>query len=368
MDHPVPWSQRTLLGQTRTRPSWFPRVSGWLDQGYTYANTGTGRLAIAPEMNRFGDRYQLNQVALNLDKPCAGPDYNWGYYLQLFAGADAYTLTGPGDIRNTNPNFGGVVRQARVQCHLPLLTDEGVDVVVGRQGSPMGYESYMAPQRPFYSLSYQWFYAEDGADTGCWTTVHLDCRWDLMAGATLGSNTFFTLRDHGACEIVQLKRWLNEAHRDYWCATLINGPQSVGKNFIAYPGSLATVVELRGQVAITDRWTQVVQANLGWDQRTQIAGLGRWAGVLGSSIYRISADWAIQARYEWFDDANGVRTGVAANYEELTGGLVRNWGERLQLRPEIRGDFADRPAFGPLDSPHRRRGQLTLAMDCVWAF
>lgn len=350
-------------------PAWVPEVSGWVEQGYTASSSGSGRLAVAPEMNRFGDEYTLDQLAVTLQRRCDAEQLSWGYYLQMFSGADASTLQGPGDIRNTNSRFGGVVRQARVQTHLPWLTSGGVDVVLGRQGSPMGFESYMAPLRPFYSLSYQWFYAEDGADTGCWTTGHLDRRWDVMYGVTLGSNTFFTLRAHHPCQVAQVKRWLDDEHRAYWCATLIAGDQAVGKNFIAYPGTFQTVLELRAQVDAGPRWTHAAQANVGWDDQTLVASVGRWAGLLGASTYHWTRVWDVQGRLEWFDDENGVRTGVATSYYAVTGGLVAHcWGSRLLVRPELRGDFAGQRVFGPLDSLDRKREQLTAAVDCVLNF
>ncbi len=187
------WPASSDWFDSPVRPDWAPQLSGWLEQGYSYANTGAGRLAVAPEMNRFGQEYLLNQLAITAQKQCDADELSWGYYVQMFSGADASTLQGPGDIKNTNPRFGGSVRQARAQFHLPMLCSGGVDVVIGRQGSPMGYESYMAPLRPFYSTSYQWFYAEDGADTGVWTTFHVSPQWDCMVGTTLGSNTFYTL-------------------------------------------------------------------------------------------------------------------------------------------------------------------------------
>lgn len=363
------WPPSWRSGGDVTAPAWVPEVSGWLEQGYTASTSGSGRLAVAPEMNRFGNEYQLNQLAVTLQRRCDTDQLSCGYYLQMFSGADAFTLQGPGDIKNTDPYFGGVVRQARVQTHLPWLTAAGVDIVLGRQASPMGFESYMAPLRPFYSLSYQWFYAEDGADTGGWATLHLDRRWDVMYGVTLGSNTFFTLRAHHPGQVLQAKRWLDDEHRAYWCATLIAGDQAVGKNFIAYPGTFQTVLELRAQFDAGPRWTHAVQANMGWDEQTLVASTGHWAGLLGASTYHWTEHWDVQGRAEWFDDANGVRTGVATNYFALTGGLAAHfWGSRLLVRPELRGDFAGRRAFGPLDSLDRKREQLTAAIDCVLKF
>jgi hypothetical protein len=344
------------------------RVSGWLDMGYTYATSGAGRLAVAPQMNRFGQEYLFNQLALTFDRPLSADTWSWGYYLQFFSGADASTLEGPGDIRNTDPRFGGSIRQARVQAHLPIFSERGIDMVFGRQGSLMGYESYMAPLRSFYSLSYQWFYAEDGADTGWWTTLHAADRWDITYGVYLGSNTFFTLQGDAPSHELQIKRWLDEEHKFYHCATLVVGDNSVGKTVAVLPGRLATVLEWRIQAAWSDRWTQVLQANIGWDEDVRFIGLGRWHGVLTGSVFKLDEKLDAQSRLEWFDDVNGTRTGHATNYFAVTTGLAARLGPKLMIRPELRGDFAGSRVFGPVDSPSRRSSQLTAALECVLPF
>ncbi len=161
---------------------------------------------------------------------------------------------------------------------------------------------------------------------------------------------------------------MSDDHRLYWCATAIFGDQAVGKNFIAYPGDFTSVVEYRIQFDASPRWTQVVQANVGWDQRTQVASVGRWAGLLGNTVYHCTSQLDAQLRAEWFDDEQGVRTGVATNYCEITGGLAARWGNHFMVRPELRGDFAGRRVFGPLDSLDRQKQQLTAAFDCVVTF
>ena len=57
-----------------------------------------------------------------------------------------------------------------------------------------------------------------------------------------------------------------------------------------------------------------------------------------------------------------------SNYAAVTSALgyrLRPW---LLLRPELRGDFADAPAFGPSDSLRRSSAQLTAALECVMKF
>jgi hypothetical protein len=40
----------------------------------------------------------------------------------------------------------------------------------------------------------------------------------------------------------------------------------------------------------------------------------------------------------------------------------------INFRPEVHGDFASEPAFGPVDSRNRERSQFTAAFDVILKF
>ncbi|MBI3406838.1 MAG: outer membrane beta-barrel protein [Planctomycetes bacterium] len=344
------------------------RVYGWLDSGYTSSTSGSGLLLVEPRMNRFGQEFLLNQAAFVIDRPLKTDAWSLGFYFQFFAGADAAFLQGPGDIQSSNPRFGGTIRQLYLSAHAPVLTEGGVDFVLGRQGSLMGYESYMAPLRPFYSLTYQWQYGEDGDDTGFYATWHVTKQLDLSYGVTLGSNTFFTLRDDSPCHIAQVNYWLQEEKKTLVTGSFLIGDQAVGKTTPFKPGSLATVVELSVRHTWSDFLTQVIQANLGWDQSVPRIGLGQWVGLYTIGIFQLGPKLDLQARAEWFDDVNGTRTGFATNYGALTTGVAFRPRPWIAVRPEVRADFAGVPAFGPAGFFHRSDRQLTAAVECLVKF
>lgn len=344
------------------------QIYGWLDAGYTSASTVAGRMAVAPVPNRYADTVLFNQAAVVVSKPLKTDEFSWGFYGQLFAGSDASLLQGPGDIHSSNPLFGMTIRQLNTSVHLPLLTPGGIDVVFGRQGTWMGYESYMAPNRPLYSLSYQWNFAEDGSDTGVWTTWHATSQLDLRYAMTLGSNTFFELRGNTPCHLTQVVYRLDDEWKTVLTGSWIIGNGAIG-NVVPYAtGRVDSVVELRAVQQYTKNWKQVVQANLGIAPGIDVIGTGKWYGVLGLTEYSINRSVDANFRYEWFDDVNGSRTGIATTFNAMTVGLNYRPKDWISLRPEIRGDMADRPAYGHLDSIHRQREQLTLALECLIRF
>jgi hypothetical protein len=339
------------------------RFYGWLDAGYTYASTGKGILPVEPRENRFGREFLLDQIAMVLDKPLKGGcQFDWGFNATFYAGADAALLRPEGGFTTTNPRFGADFRNLYLSAHLPLLTEGGVDVKAGRMGTVIGYESALAPYRPFYSNDYQWFYAEDGAFTGVVATWHVNKQLDLLAGITMGANTFFTMRGDSPCYLGQINYWLTEKKQ-----TLFSFGLYMGNNAIfAAPGlagDFDTTIELRVQHDWNKYLTQIVQSDDGWDSNVPGVGTGEWYSLYNIFVLHTSPCLDLTNRVEWFDDVNGTRTGVAANYGEVTVGLDYHPIPCLRLRPEARYDFADEPAFGT-----GHHSQFTAAIDMVLSF
>jgi Putative beta-barrel porin-2, OmpL-like. bbp2 len=369
---PTPVSQVGLLRSFFNQDNWFSangiRAFGWVEGGYTGASTGQGILSVQPRQNRFGDNFLLNQIGLTLQKPLKQDQFDIGFNIRYFAGADAALGAAKGGIGSPpgDPRFGQDFRDLYVSAHLPVLTDGGVDFKFGRMNTIIGYNGFLAPYRPFYSSDYQFFYSQDGAFTGFLTDFHVNSRLDIWNGMTLGANTFFTLRSRDSyCYIGQVNYWLTDERKTRLTASVYCGPNAI----FAAPkmaGTYDTTVELRAQQDWSPYFTQVLQSNMGWDANTPV-GTGSWYGVYLISIYHLSPQVDALCRAEWFDDVNGTRTGVNTNYSEVTLGL--NWHplKYLDIRPEIRGDFAGAPAYG-VGGAHTERSQLTGGISALLKF
>jgi len=344
------------------------RTFGWVEGGYTGASTGSGMLSVQPRQNRFGDQFLLNQIGFAIQKPLSQDQFDLGFNIRYFAGADAALGAAKGGIGSPpgDPRFGQDFRDLYFSAHLPILTDGGVDFKFGRMNTIIGYNGFLAPYRPFYSSDYQFFYSQDGAFTGFLTDLHVNNRLDIWNGMTLGANTFFTLRSNNSyCYIGQVNYWLTDEKRTRLTASVYCGPNAI----FAAPkmaGTYDTTVELRVQHDWNERFTQVLQSNMGWDANTPV-GTGSWYGLYLISILHLSSNVDALVRAEWFDDVNGTRTGVATNFEEVTLGV--NWHpiKCLEVRPEIRGDFAGAPAFG-VGGAHTDRSQLTGGVSFLLKF
>jgi hypothetical protein len=345
------------------------RTFGWLENGYTGVSTRPGLLSVAPRQNRFGDEYLLNQIGFVLQKPLDQDRFNLGFNIRYFAGADAALGQPKGGIGSTitNSHFSQDFRDLYLSAHLPILTDGGMDVKIGRMNTVIGYNGFLAPYRPFYSSDYQFFYLQDGAFTGFLTNLHVSDRLDIWNGMTLGANTFFVNRSaHSYCYIGQVNYWLTDARRTRLTGSVYLGPDALfsapGLN-----GTFDTMVELRVQQNWSERFTQIVQCNMGWDVNTPRGTSGAY-GIYTIGLFHLTPTLDLNARGEWFDDPQGTRTGFRANYSEVTLGV--NWHpiKCLEIRPEVRGDFASAPAYGGGGSPGGNHSQLTGVISALLKF
>jgi hypothetical protein len=335
------------------------RTFGWVEGGYTGASVGPGILSVETRQNRFGDEFLLNQIGFVVQKPLREDVFDIGFNMRYFAGADAALGQPKGGIGYPvgDPHFGQDFRDLYLSAHLPILTDGGVDFKIGRMNTIIGYNGFLSPYRPLYSSDYQFFYSQDGAFTGFLTNLHVSPRLDIWNGMTLGANTFFVQRSSRSfCYIGQVNYWLTDEQRTRLTASVYCGPNAI----FAAPGRAGdydTIVELRVQQDWSPRLTQIVQSNMGWDANTPV-GTGSWYGVYTIGIFHLARTVDIIGRAEWFDDVKGTRTGIDTNYSEVTLGLNYHPLRWLELRPEIRGDFAGADAFGR-NGAHDYRDQLS---------
>ena len=335
------------------------RAFGWVEGGYSGSSSGSSLLSVQPRQNRFGNQFLLNQIGLVLQRPLEQDKLDFGFNIRYFAGADAALGQPRGGIGYPvhNAHFGQDFRDLYVSAHLPIITEGGMDVKVGRMNTIIGYNGFLSPYRPFYSSDYQFFYSQDGAFTGFLTDLHASKRLDVWNGMTFGANTFFTKRsENSLCYIGQANYWLTDEQKTRLTGSVYAGPNAI----FAAPGlagTFDTTVELRVQHKWADYFTQVLQSNMGWDAQTPV-GTGSWYGVYLINILHLTSTFDFNCRGEWFDDVKGTRTGVNTNYSEVTLGV--NWHpiKCLEIRPEIRGDFAGAPAFG-VNGAHTHTSQLT---------
>jgi hypothetical protein len=72
---------------------------------------------------------------------------------------------------------------------------------------------------------------------------------------------------------------------------------------------------------------------------------GHWSGVAAYAVYQLNPKYGFSARAETFSDPNGLRSGLDANYNSLTGTFSISGPGSSLLRFEVRYDKSNMSAF-----------------------
>jgi hypothetical protein len=348
-------------------------VSGWADFDYTYRSTGSGINNVAPVMNRFGNEALVRQLGIYLSKPLDPKEWSWGFNAIFIAGADASFL-GPtaGGWRNTDPRFGSQFTDLNLTAHLPILTEGGVDVKAGRQGTVLGSMSALPWARFFDSGDYAWNNLEEGRYTGVSTVWHVTKRLDWYNGAEIGGwGVFYDNAVHGVDYITQVSYWLDEDAKNtkVWF-TVLTGPT----DFMAH-GKNTTTVEVGLQHNWSERTYQIIDTQMTYSKGplNSVPPPGyqeRAYDVYTYLGYHLTKTVDVNSRFEWYKDVDGGGYpggfGVPkTDYFEVTLGPDYHPTKWVQFRPEVRYDYATHDNFGQNND---KKNQLSVAAEVLFKF
>jgi len=350
------------------------RFFGWANGGFTWADSGTGLLRVEPRMNRYSDAWLLNQAAFVLERTLSEnqSDWSWGFRGEFYMGADAAFLHPPngfGPSPTDSPRFSTDFRQAYFSFHAPILTKGGVDFKLGRQYTPIGYETAMSPYRPMHSFAYAWMYSQNGATSGVTATVHATPKLDVIGGVTLGANSMYNFEGRAPNYLLRGLYWLGPSKRTKLVGTFYTGPKPIS-SAKGRQGSWQSVAEAQVIHNFNRRLTLVSETNLGWSTRDPGNQLrtSKWYGTYGLGIFHVNPHLDVNSRMEWFKDADGSRIGTRGNYGEIAVGPNLMATHMLNFRPEIRWDTASNRVFGSADRSDRKSHQWTYAFETLIKF
>jgi hypothetical protein len=88
-------------------------------------------------------------------------------------------------------------------------------------------------------------------------------------------------------------------------------------------------------------------------------------GLVSYMEYKFTDKDFLSLRPDYLDDINGERTGYATAYMSFTAGITHQFTDLIEIRPEIRYEFATRAK--PYDNGGRQQ-QFTIASDFIARF
>ena len=364
-------------------------IYGWVESSVTGNPAGPndhqnfGRL--------FDDRSNeivMNQAVLTAERalePKAG--FDWGFKLQLLFGTDARYIHSLGMRADTTGDglYQADIPEAFLSLHLPVLTEEGVEVKLGKFISLEGAETVDPRPNAFYSHTYMFNFGIPANHTGVLFTLHTNSWLDLMAGVTRGVNT--SLDDNNERPAFHGGFGLNfyEGKVVVLAATHV-GPETSDDRQIRCLNDITTTWK------ISDRFTSITDINYAHDEGAEADAYGvaqylvyaindRVSAGIRGEIWRDDKGFYV-AQFADPDDAlralGGEPTidprtvgGGRTTYGALTIGLniktpVPKPFTGLTIRPELRVDhsFSDTQPFN--DSSDDT--MFTAALDFILSF
>jgi hypothetical protein len=348
-----------------TYPGWLLdgnglRVSGWADASYTAGSAGPINLPMGFNYRSFEPL--LQQAWLRFERPVntAATTPTFGFRTDTFVGTDyRFTIArGLFDRQLTankgDPaNYGFDPVQFYGEAYLPQV-GRGLDVKVGRFFAQFGAETTDAISTPLASRSYNFIY-NPFTHTGVLATQKLDDAWSFQAGLATGSDVFF---DSGITPtFLGSVKWAPPTGRaSVLLATVVGSGRYYQANALNQP----QLVDLVYTYKITDRLTYTLDALAARQDHVTHFGSVHWFAVDHYLTQTLGPRLTATARLEFFEDAQGQRTGFRGLYTAGTLGLAFKPRPWLTFRPEVRYDYNDetRPFHG-------QRDLATAAMETI---
>jgi hypothetical protein len=288
-----------LAGEPTVSPTPEPRfkISGWIDSGITFnpdspqSNQNFGRL--------FDDRsneFVMNQAVITAERaldPKVG--FDWGFKLQLMFGTDARYIHSLGLLDHTMGSslYQPDIPEAYMSLHLPLLTEGGIDVKLGKFVTLEGAETIDPRTNAFYSHTYIFNFGIPFNHTGALFTLHATKWLDVMAGVTRGVNTSIDDNNDAPAFHGGIGLNFNEGKIVVAASTHVGPETPHNDRDLRYLNAITTTWK------ITDKLTSITDINYARDDLANADGFG----VAQYFTYTINDNITTKIRGEiWRDD------------------------------------------------------------------
>jgi hypothetical protein len=322
-------------------------VDGYVDVSYQHMDGAplfSSSTPASPVYTRSFDNCQdcfsLHQLALTV---AYQPKQGFGALANLVAGDDADVFA-PYDI-NPGATQKFDFPQAYVQYASGALT-----VIAGRYVSLAGAETIDPRPDTNSSRSILFFYAVPYTHTGVRATYVASDYLTVVAGIV---NGWDTLKDTNTDKTAELGLSFTPGKA---CTLAINsylGRERVGGLVPTGPQGMRTLLDLIGTWNVSDALALVVNYDHGRQQGAggsgytpDNAGTPSWDGMAAYLNYKWNDRWRASLRGEYFNDADGYRTGLVQKWKEVSLTLGYAPAKAAELRFELRNDWSnDHSAF-----------------------
>jgi hypothetical protein len=294
-------------------------VSGMLDAYYT-VNLDQDQTYVNPVRSYDGSpgfHFNMAELSLSMDAEPAG------FRLDLVYGPEGVAVS----------NF--LVLQGYASFKLgPTIVE------AGRFVTPAGFEVFESTGNWFYTRGLIYTFAvpstHTGVRVGYAVNDQLTITGYLANGGDLYNNDDFTESPYKTGIVSAV--WANDA-----TTVAVNAFYTKPPGFPDDDGFLLDAVVTHSMGDLT--------LNVSGDYGSLLDG--SWVAFGANAKYDLNAKWSVAGRFEYFDDQDGIRTGVVPGVSiwDLTAGAAWTASKHVTFKGEVRLDNADEDIFGPPTDP-----------------
>jgi hypothetical protein len=331
------------------------QLSGWTDMSYTASS-------VAPENLPLGFNYKANQFLLQqnwlrferlVDPSSTTP--TWGFRCDtILPGSDYRFTVARGLFDGQLPALYGIDPiQFYGELYLPEV-GRGLDLKFGRFFAQYGVEANDAVSNALSSHAYTFIY-DPFTHTGLLATLKLTDVWAVQGGVVLGSDVFIDPAANPT--YLGSVRWTEPGGRNSALFSVILGN---GRFDQKHEFHNPEVFDLVYTHIIDARLNYALETLYGFTTNVPDIGFANWLGVVHYLTYAFTPRVSGTVRLEFFNDAQGQRTGFEGLYTAVTAGMTFKPAPAVIFRPEVRYDFnSDSRPF------ENQRGLFTANMDVI---
>lgn len=348
-----------------TYPGWLLdgnriQVYGWIDSAFTASTDPHDQLPLG--FNYRANEAHLQQGWIRIERPVDQTTRTptFGFRFDTLAGIDYRFTIARGlfdsqlsDNQGEPATYGVDPVQFYLEAYFPGIA-RGMDLKVGRFFAQFGYESIDTTQNPFVSRSYNFIY-DPFTHTGLLTTTKLSDACSVQNGIVTGCDVFIDPAS-SPCYVGSVK-WAPPSGRSSVLVSVILGKDHFDRKENFHNPEIFDLVFTH---KMSSRLTYTLDALYGFTTNVPDIGFANWFAAVQYLSYTLTPRLTANSRLEFFDDAQGQRTGFKGLYTATTLGLTYKPHRAVSLRPEVRYDYNDESR--PFEAKH---GVFTAAFDVL---
>jgi hypothetical protein len=362
---PDPGRWPPMLALQGTWPGWLRdgnklQLYGWVDSAFTASSARHDQLPMG--FNYRANEAHVQQAWLRferaVDQSSNGPTF--GFRTDAFVGIDYRFTIARGlfdgqltDNQGQPATYGADPIQFYAEGYFPHV-GRGLDVKVGRFLAQYGVESTDSTQNLFVSRAYTFIY-NPFTHTGVVTTLKLTDALTVQNGIVAGSDVFIDPAANPT--YIGSVKWSPATGRDSVLFAVILGNGRFDRPEWFHNPQIFDLVYTH---QFNDRFNYTLDALYGYTTDVPGTGFANWWSAVHYLSYTLTPRLTAVGRLEFFDDAQGQRTGFEGLYVVPTVGVNFRPNKFVVLRPEVRFDYNTESR--PFDGKH---ALATAAVDVL---